>query len=123
MNQKLKRNLTSSAPWLRALAMLLMGVVYSITELVLVAVIVLQFLLRLVTGEPNGNLLRFGAQLAAFAYNIFLFLTFNTEQKPFPFQDWEASARPWRPADQGESREVAALLTPDSRDRRPDPGE
>jgi hypothetical protein len=103
--------------------MLLMGVVYTITELVLVAVIVLQFLFRLVTGEPNGNLLRFGAQLAAFAYNIFLFLTFSTGQKPFPFQDWEASTRLWRSADEGGNRKVAALLTPDPRGRRSDPEE
>jgi len=114
MDQELKRNLTSSGIWLRGLHMLVMAIVYGVSEIVLTAVVVLQFLIRLVTGEANANLLAFGRQLSAFAYNIFLFLTFNTEDKPFPFRDWAASATPWsaeEPTAKSE-REVAALERP-----------
>lgn len=98
MSEELKNNLTSTGVWLRAIHMVLMAIAWSIVEIVLAAVVLLQFALRLVTGEANGNLVAFGRQLAAYAYNIFLFLTFNTEDKPFPFADWDASSRPWPPA-------------------------
>ncbi len=114
MDQDLKRNLTSSGIWLRGLQMLVMAIVWGVSEIVLTAVIVLQFLIRLVTGEANANLLAFGRQLSAFAYNIFLFLTFNVEDKPFPFKDWAASARPWKTDENEEKaeREIAALERP-----------
>lgn len=101
MTENLKTNLTATGIWLRALYMVLMAIAWSVTELVLAAVVLLQFVLRLVTGEANADLLGFGRQLAAYAYNIFLFLTFNTEDKPFPFCEWAASATPWRPAPAG----------------------
>ena len=114
MDPELKRNLTASGVWLRGLHMLLMAVVWGVSEIVLAAVVVLQFLMRLVTGEVNANLLEFGRQLSAFAYNIFLFLTFNTEDRPFPFRNWAASATPWNTGerDGGAEREVAALERP-----------
>jgi len=55
---------------------------------VLVAVIVLQFLWVLFTADKNPALLSFGAQLSTFVYQIYHYLTFNTEQRPFPFSDW-----------------------------------
>jgi hypothetical protein len=114
MDQELKRNLTSSGIWLRGLQMVVMAIVYGVSEVVLTAVVILQFLIRLVTGETNANLLAFGRQLSAFAYNIFLFLTFNTEDKPFPFQDWAASTTPWSTGEKSakSEREVAALERP-----------
>jgi len=117
MDQELKRNLTASGVWLRGLNMLLMAVVWGVSEIVLATVVVLQFLTRLVTGEVNANLLGFGRQLSAFAYNIFLFLTFNTEDKPFPFRDWAASATPWSTGEQDAraEREIPALERPAAR--------
>jgi hypothetical protein len=115
MTEDLKANLTSTGVWLRALYMVLMAIAWSITEAVLAAVVLLQFVLRLVTGEPNAHLLSFGRQLAGYAYNIFLFLTFNTEDKPFPFADWAASAAPWPPADGAAPRDGALAPRPDQR--------
>jgi hypothetical protein len=101
VSSDLKDNVTSPAIWLRAVYMVVMAIAWTLAELVLAAVVLLQFLLRLFTGGPNANLLAFGRQLAAYAYNIFLFLTFNTEERPFPFCDWDASSRPWPPAPGG----------------------
>lgn len=104
MTDDLKHNLASTGIWLRAVHMVLMAIAWGIAEIVLAAVVLLQFLLRLVTGEPNAHLLAFGRQLAAYACNVFLFLTFNTEDKPFPFADWDASSRPWPPTPGAEER-------------------
>jgi len=43
----------------------------------------------LFTGETNKLLEKFGQSLAAYTYQIIRYLTFNTEERPFPFDlDW-----------------------------------
>jgi hypothetical protein len=68
--------------------MLLFVFIYSIAEIVLGAVVLLQFGFSLFTGKPNATLTEFGRQLSEFIYQVFRFLTYNTETKPFPFDDW-----------------------------------
>lgn len=123
MDPELKRNLTSTNIWLRALYMVVFAVLYSIAEIVIAAVVLLQFLITLVTGNSNSNLLKFGAQLSAYAYRIFLFLTFNTEDKPFPFVAWDASGQPPGTGGGGsnsDNREIPALVLPDN-DQKKEP--
>ncbi len=88
MSSDLKENVANTNTWGRALFMILFGIIYSVAEMVLVAVIVIQFLFVLFTSEKNRRLLNFGKELSTFIYQVFLFLTFNTEEKPFPFADW-----------------------------------
>ncbi|MBL4774869.1 MAG: DUF4389 domain-containing protein [Mariprofundus sp.] len=90
MNDDLKTNVTNMNVWLRLVFMLLFSAIYFVTRMVLVAVIVLQFLWLLFTADKNKALLSFGAQLATFIYQIYHYLTFNTEQRPFPFSEWPA---------------------------------
>lgn len=88
MSSELKENVSNTNTWGRALFMILFGIIYSVAEVVLWAVVVIQFLFVLFSGEKNERLLRFGKELSAFLYQVFLYLTFNTEEKPFPFADW-----------------------------------
>ena len=88
MSSDLKENVSNTNTWGRALFMILFGIIYSVAEVVLVAVIVIQFFFVLFTTEKNERLLGFGKELSTFIYQVFLFLTFNTEEKPFPFADW-----------------------------------
>jgi hypothetical protein len=74
----------------RGLLILLFAVVYSITELVIGAVVVLQFGFVLITGEKNAKLLELGARASAYVYQILRYVTFNSETRPFPFSDWPA---------------------------------
>ena len=48
----------------------------------------------LLTGAVNANILEFGYGLATYHYRITLFLTFNSEQLPFPFTEWQLNAEP-----------------------------
>lgn len=80
--------LKDSATWKRILFMLLFAFIYSIAEIVVTAVVVLQILFRLFTGQPNDRLLAFGRQVSDYIYQILMFLTFNAEEKPFPFSNW-----------------------------------
>ena len=88
MNTSVKANITRGDTWIRALYMVLFAVIYNIAEIVLLAVVVLQFLLTLLTAKPNTRLLGFGESLSTYVYQIFRFLTYNTEDKPFPFGPW-----------------------------------
>ena len=74
--------------WVRGLFMLLFVAIYNVAGVLVGAVAVLQFAWKLVTGESNPRLSSFGEGLSRYFYQIVRFLTFNTEIKPFPFEDW-----------------------------------
>jgi hypothetical protein len=68
--------------------MLLFASIYNLAELVLGAVALFQFVAKLATGKTNPRLLEFGQSLSVFVYQIWRFLTFNSEVLPFPFGPW-----------------------------------
>lgn len=74
--------------WLRGLFMLLFVAIFNVAAILVSAVAVLQFAWKLVTGGPNPRLSSFGEDLSRYFYQILRFQTFNTETKPFPFEDW-----------------------------------
>lgn len=88
MDSEIKEHLASTNTWGRALFMVLFGIIYSVAEIVLVTVVVLQFCFVLFSGSTNARLLTFGAELSDFLYQIFRYLTYNSEEKPFPFSNW-----------------------------------
>jgi len=88
MQPELKQRLTAKAIWMRGLYILLFAVIFGVAEVVLWAVVILQFLLTLFTGEANTQLRAFGLSLAAFLYQIVAFMTFNSDERPFPFSPW-----------------------------------
>lgn len=85
----LTKNLKSRSTWLRLFFMLVMALLYSVSRLVIGVVVLLQFFWVLFTGKTNEQLLKFGQSLATYTYQIVRYLTFNTEERPFPFDaDW-----------------------------------
>jgi hypothetical protein len=91
MNPELKQRLTARETWLRGLFIVIFAVIYSVAEVVLVAVVAFQFLATLFAGETNARLRAFALSLAAFIYQIVAYVTFNSDEKPFPFGPWPAS--------------------------------
>jgi hypothetical protein len=84
----IKEHVKDTNVWLRLLFMLLFAMIYSAAEVVLAVVVFFQFLCVLFTGNKNAKALLFGSQLSAFAYQVFSYLTYNSEERPFPFADW-----------------------------------
>ncbi|MFK7814998.1 MAG: DUF4389 domain-containing protein [Gammaproteobacteria bacterium] len=83
------KNLKSKPIWMRLLFMLVITFFYSVSRVVVGAVIIVQFLWVLFTGETNLKLQMLGISLATYTNQIILYLTFNTEERPFPFDaDW-----------------------------------
>lgn len=83
--------------WVRGLFMLLFIALYHVAAVLIGAVAVLQFVWKLISGEVNPRLLSFGEDLGRYFYQIMRFLTFNTEEKPFPFTDWPSAPPAPRP--------------------------
>lgn len=82
----------SRATWQRLLFMIIMAMIFSIGVTVGMFVIVLQFLWVLSTGETKREFSTVGRQLAEYLRQIVLFMTFNTDERPFPFDlDWPSA--------------------------------
>jgi uncharacterized membrane protein len=88
MTNNIMHNIKDSSIWKRGLYMLLCAIFYSIAEVVVFAVVIFQFILKLFTGETNKRLLKLGQSLATYIYQIVQFLNFNSEHLPYPFSGW-----------------------------------
>ena len=89
----LEENLKRRSTWLRLLFMIIFVAIYTLTRFVFAAVVVLQFFFVLFTGETNERLTELGQSLATYTYQIMRYLSFNSEDKPFPFSaDWPTGA-------------------------------
>jgi hypothetical protein len=82
---RLEENLKSRATWLRLVFMCIFGMLISLTGMVGTAVVFLGFLWVLFTGEVNRELRQIGQAIATYMFEIVRYLTFNTDDKPFPF--------------------------------------
>lgn len=88
MQEDINENLKKISTWKRIFFMLIYSVIVGLVRILLWAVILLQVASILFTGKSNENILSFGSSLSAYVYHILLFLTFNTDDLPFPFSDW-----------------------------------
>ena len=91
MDEKLKKNLLSESIWIRGLYMALFYFISHFAIILLLIIAIVQWLLVLFTTKPNKNLHNFTSSATQFLYQIFSFLTFNREKKPFPFSEWPSS--------------------------------
>ena len=74
--------------WLRALLTILMAMAFHLATMLLGLLAVVQFVLALVSDAPNARLSTFGQGLGRYLRQIADFVSFATEQAPFPFSDW-----------------------------------
>jgi hypothetical protein len=89
----IEENLKSRATWTRLLFMVICYILVSIASFVGTFVVVLGFLWVLFTGEVNRQIQQVGQSIAAYIYEIIRYLTFNTDDRPFPLgNDWPSGA-------------------------------
>jgi hypothetical protein len=80
----IEENLKSGATWMRLLFMVISGVLAGVATFAGSVIVVLGFFYLLFTGEVNQQVREAGQSVAAYIYNILRYLTFNTDEKPFP---------------------------------------
>jgi hypothetical protein len=110
MDEDLKQNLTASETWIRGLFILLVAFFLFVARVVTGAVVIIQFLFTVFAGEVNDNLQRFGASLARYIYQCLLFVTYNSDNKPFPFTPWPGEYESAELADVEEEIEEAEVV-------------
>ena len=93
MDVSLKNRLLSKDHWLRLLFMIVFAAVNYFVQFVIWIIAAIQIILTFVLGSPNQNLVRFGQGISDFSYHILKFLTYNAEEKPYPFSPWPGSSK------------------------------
>ena len=88
MADNLREHVTTRATWLRLLYMVLFIIAFNVAELVISIVVLVQFLFKLFTGGPLEQLVILGDSLSSYIAEIVQFLTFRTEDMPYPFSKW-----------------------------------
>lgn len=85
----MQKNLKSRSTWLRLVFMIVFYVLISVAAMVATVVVALGFLWVLFTGDTNPQLKSTGQSLATYLSQIVRYLTFNTDDRPFPFEmEW-----------------------------------
>ena len=78
--------------WLRLfLALLYFGVIFYLVRVLVGIVLIMQFVLIAFIGKTNRRLIEFTADLNRFSYHALQFVTWNSDDRPFPFSDWPDS--------------------------------
>ena len=88
-------NLKSSATWKRLLFMFVMALLFSLGVTAGCILVLLQFFWVLFTGETKPEFVTVGRQLAEYSREIVLYMSFASDERPFPFD------LPWPSVDAG----------------------
>lgn len=91
MSDEYVENLKKPSAWLRVLFMAGFVLALYVAGVILLVLMLAQILFSLITGEDNANLRRLGASLTLYVAQILQFLTYNREEKPFPFAQFSLS--------------------------------
>ncbi len=88
----MKENAKNVDTWIRGVFIIVFGVIFYVLYIVIWLLVVLQFLTKVLTGELNRNLSDVSRNLTNFASQILLYITFQSEERPFPFSAWPADS-------------------------------
>lgn len=87
-NESVKSTIYNKSNWVRLVFMLLFALLLHIAAAVMWVLCILQFSFSVLTGQDNENLRYLGDSVAKFVQQALRYLSYNSEQKPFPFADW-----------------------------------
>ncbi|MFT5593559.1 MAG: hypothetical protein ACI8SR_001940 [Oceanicoccus sp.] len=88
MDKQWKDSIKSESFWLRSLFMVLFFIVYRIVDILVLLVAISQWFYVLLSGDANQGLRNFAKGLSLYVAQIIDYLSYNTEEKPYPFTDW-----------------------------------
>lgn len=87
----IKENAKNVDVWTRGLFILIYAVIFYFLFALIWLVVIFQFIMKLITGELNQQLLDFCDSLIKYVSQILLYITFKSEERPFPFNPWPKS--------------------------------
>jgi hypothetical protein len=80
--------------WMRGLFIVVFGVIFYALYLIIWLLVVFQFVMKVLTGSINANLLTFSDGLSRYAYQVLRYITFQSEDRPWPFASWPDGTPP-----------------------------
>jgi hypothetical protein len=92
MDEKTKATFTNMDTWKRGLFMIVFAIISGIAKFIVTLVAVFQFITLLFKGQANEKVIPLGQNMSTYLYQITLFLTFRTDEMPFPFLDFPDGA-------------------------------
>jgi len=85
-------NLSEANSWIRILLMVVFAaMLYIILAPIILIMMIAQGLFSLVTGDNNSNLRMLGGSLNKYVFQILQFISYNSEDRPFPFSGFPDS--------------------------------
>jgi len=81
----IKDNAKNIDTWLRGLFILIFGVIFYFLYGLIWLLVIFQFVTKVITGELNSNLEKFSTKMTCYAMQILNYITFQSEERPFPF--------------------------------------
>lgn len=91
MNTEVKENVKNVDTWLRGLFIIIYGIIFYVLFGIIWLVVIFQFIMKVVTGSLNANVMNFSSGLTRYAYQILRYVTFQSEERPWPFSPWPAA--------------------------------
>jgi cobalamin synthase len=89
MNDFSEPRLKRGDHWLRlVIALTYFGLLFYLVKVLVGLALAVQFILVAFVGEANHRLLGFTGDLHRFSYHVLQFITWNSNDRPFPFSDW-----------------------------------
>lgn len=76
--------------FMTALYMILFYLVFVLAGYVLIGLGVIQVAVRLLSGQPQAELKRFGAGFGRYMSQIVDYISMKSDVKPYPFNEWPA---------------------------------
>lgn len=108
MAESLKEHVTARSTWMRLLYMILFVIAFNIAEIVIAFIVLIQFLFRLFSGRPLDQLVVLGDALSSYIGEIVRFLTYRSEDMPYPFGKWPKGTSGSKPPARKRSRKKSS---------------
>ncbi|MFA5041123.1 MAG: DUF4389 domain-containing protein [Bdellovibrionales bacterium] len=83
--EELKKYVKDKDTWIRFLYLVVFGIAFYLSSLLIFAASIFQFLAKLFSGAAFSGLAEFGDNLAVYLTQVTRYLTFASDEKPFPF--------------------------------------
>ena len=84
----IRDSLLNADTWLKVIFIILFWISLTVVGWVLGAVVIVQLIIVLFTGERNMQLVEFGENLGQYLKQIVDYICFVDDEKPFPFADF-----------------------------------
>jgi hypothetical protein len=85
-----KENVKNVDTWMRGLFIILYAVISYVLFGIIWLVVIFQFLMKVLSGKLNPNIMSFSGGLTRYAFQILQYVTFQSEERPWPFGPWPA---------------------------------